>query len=280
MAIDIRTYNENESDQYTTVVQKLSENNEIFAQGYAIIRISPFGDYYMFTIYREIDGQNIPMDLTTLGTLYLNFYDESEEISVKSYRNTEGVDSTQGEVMFKVNKTQSKKILGFKNNTFYITNRMELGEDASDESVIYSGIFYKFSEADENALKEEFEKYKLKTQEIIALQNDEIENLQEENDALVKRLSYIVDLYNKQKALNAELQNQIETGQTEQNGQTEQENIIIPPINTIDPNTVLEELSNNIPLSEQELENIVDSSNKIGIKQFQSVSTSGGIGLQ
>ena len=51
----------------------LSVNEMPLPQGDGMIRISPFDDYFLFTLYDEVDGEDTPIDLSNVGTLYLNF---------------------------------------------------------------------------------------------------------------------------------------------------------------------------------------------------------------
>jgi hypothetical protein len=127
-------------------IDALSINDEKLSQGNAYIGISPFDDYYLFTIYKEVDGEDLAIDLSKLGSLYLNFYGENEEIKIINYDNVQDIDLSQGQVLFKVSKENGKKILKFKNNIFYISNRLVIDDQISDESVIYSGKFYPFNE--------------------------------------------------------------------------------------------------------------------------------------
>ena len=80
-------------------------------QGDGTIRISPFDDYYIFTFYDEMDNENTPIDLSNVGTLYMSFIGENDEIRIPYYTNVQDVSLAQGQVLFRISKENSKKIL-------------------------------------------------------------------------------------------------------------------------------------------------------------------------
>ena len=125
----------------------LSVNEEALAQGDGTIRISPFDDYILFTLYDELDNVNKPVDLSNVGKLYISFIGTNDEIKIPYWTNVEELDLSQGQVLFRISSSDSKKILALDNNNFYISTQMvsENG-DPSDESVIYTGKFLSFSE--------------------------------------------------------------------------------------------------------------------------------------
>lgn len=136
------TYN---TQEIVKQIDALSINEEKLSQGNAYIGISPFDDYFMFTIYKEVDGEDVAIDLSQLGTIYINFYGENEEVKIANFDNVQDIDLSQGQILFKVSKENGKKILKFKNNSFYISNRLVVDNQISDESVIYSGQFFQFN---------------------------------------------------------------------------------------------------------------------------------------
>jgi len=125
-------------------IDSLSLNDEKKEQGNGYIGISPFDDYFLFNVFKEIEGEDVAMDLSKVGTLYINFYGESEDVKIKNYTNVEDIDLTQGQVLFKITKSDGKKILKFKDNSFYISSRLEVDNQISDETVIYTGKYYEF----------------------------------------------------------------------------------------------------------------------------------------
>ena len=54
----------------------LSVNEEALPQGDGVIRISPFDDYFLFTLYDEIDSEDTPIDLSNVGDIFINFISE------------------------------------------------------------------------------------------------------------------------------------------------------------------------------------------------------------
>ena len=129
-------------------------------QGEGAIALSPFDDFFLFTVYSEEDNTDIPMDLTSVGSVYLNFINGDEEIKIKNYENADGIDMSRGQVLFKITKSQARKILSFSNNNFYISAKHQRGSDQSDETVLYVGKFYDMLSYQENLLRNEYQNYK------------------------------------------------------------------------------------------------------------------------
>ena len=102
----------------------LSVNEEALPQGDATIRISPFDDYFLFTMYDEIDSEDTPIDLSNVGDIFINFIGTSDEINIKNWTQVNEVDLSQGEVLFKISKDDSKKVLALNNNNFYISTNL------------------------------------------------------------------------------------------------------------------------------------------------------------
>tara|TARA_R100001163_G_C5061818_1_gene198755 strand:- start:76 stop:915 length:840 start_codon:yes stop_codon:yes gene_type:complete len=198
--------------QYYQKFINLSVNEEALPQGDGTIRISPFDDFFIFVLYDEIDNEDTPIDLTNVGDIYLSFIGENDQIVIKNHTQVEEVDLSQGEVLFKITKDDSKKILGLDNNNFYVSTKMTdpVDSSVSDETVLYQGIWLAYSEAtrtsltsqiDDQAalyavelakLKEENELLKTENKELITLsQKDElvIQTLQASNEELTNEVS-------------------------------------------------------------------------------------------
>ena len=107
-----------EKEYYQRFVN-LSVNEVPLPQGDGMIRISPFDDYYLFTLYDEVDGEDKPIDLSNVGSLYLNFIGDTDDIDILNHTQVEEVDLSQGEVLFRITRSDSKKILALSNNNFY-----------------------------------------------------------------------------------------------------------------------------------------------------------------
>lgn len=135
--------------------------------GDGTIRISPFDDYIIFTLYDEtseirpstesqqatVGAENVtnttdtPIDLSNVGTLTLVFVGENDEIRIPNWTQVQDVDLAQGQVLFRIDKESSKKILALDNNNFYVSTRMEDMNGVSDESVLYTGTFLGLTDA-------------------------------------------------------------------------------------------------------------------------------------
>ena len=118
----------------------LSVNEEPLPQGDGTIRISPFDDYVSFTLFDDTEGEDSPIDLSNVGTISLVFVGENDEIKIPNYTQVQNIDLTQGQVLFRIDKENSKKILALDNNNFYISTQMIDENSASDETVLYTGI--------------------------------------------------------------------------------------------------------------------------------------------
>jgi hypothetical protein len=166
----------------TNYIKKFESNskNETFnIQGEGTIGISPFDNYYLFNIAKEDNGENIYQDLTTYGDIYL--------------------DLTNGEVVFKISKENARRILSFSDNSFYISNKMTFGENESDESIIYTGKFYKFGETLEIESKKKLDDLKNESQSLT-------EDLSGEIEARDLKISNLESLVNNLEARNKELE--------------------------------------------------------------------------
>ena len=141
----------------------LSVNETPLPQGDGMIRISPFDDYFLFTLYDEIDSEDTPIDLSNVGTLYLNFIGDTDEIDIKNHTQVEEVDLSQGEVLFRITRSDSKKILALENNNFYISTKMidPIDGSTSDESVLYQGIWLAVDAANRTTLTSQIEEQRL-----------------------------------------------------------------------------------------------------------------------
>jgi hypothetical protein len=183
-------------------LKSTSGTNKVYPQNEARIIVSPFDDFIKFVFYdnsvQEATGASEPqlLDLSDVGKLYMSFYDSetNDEVRVENYTNISGLNPAQGEVVFKINKEQSKKVLGFNSREFYVSSRLEIGEDKSDETLLYTGKW----------LRPE-DKYSENASEVIETLNDanvDLSNkLKAEKDASA---TMITDLENEIKRLRAE----------------------------------------------------------------------------
>jgi hypothetical protein len=180
-------------------VDTLIEQGIKFEQGENIIGISPFDNYYMFSVFTEKDKQDVPLDLSNAGNLYLNFRSGTEEVRIQNYTQSTNADITQGQIIFKISKDEARKILSFTTNNFYLTAKKELEDRSSDETVLYTGKFYEYDTIYENTLKIEYEKYKITAQAQILQLQTQLSSLDQDYDSLYNEFTEL-------KAINARLQ--------------------------------------------------------------------------
>jgi hypothetical protein len=154
--------------------KNLSVNEQALPQGDGTIRISPFDDYVLFTIYDEKDGHDTPMDLSNVGSLFLSFIGETDEIRIPYYTNVQDLDLSAGQVLFRISESDSKKILALDNKNFYVSCQM-ISEDGtpSDQSILYQGTFLSFTEDSVATMQSKYDDLAEKsTAEIILLQEE------------------------------------------------------------------------------------------------------------
>jgi hypothetical protein len=151
---------EKESQVYKKF-KNLSVNETPKPQGEGTIRISPFDDYFIFTLYDEIDGVDSPIDLSNVGTIYMVFIGRNDEIRIPNYTNVQDIDMSAGQVLFRIGKDDGAKILALDNKNFYISTMMVDPDGRSDESIIYTGTFLAFDEAAKASATEELERIRV-----------------------------------------------------------------------------------------------------------------------
>ena len=173
--------------QYYQRFVNLSVNEEPLPQGDGVIKISPFDDYYLFTLYDEIDNEDTPIDLSNVGSIYLNFIGTSDEIDILNHTQVAEVDLAQGEVLFRITRSDSKKILALDNNNFYISTKMidPLEGSVSDESVLYQGIWLSIDDANRVSLTSQIEETRIEYSRLLAQLQLENENVKKDNAELV-----------------------------------------------------------------------------------------------
>ncbi len=174
------TFTSNQAEYFKRFTS-LNPTAEALPQGDGQIRISPFDDYVIFTIFDETgengDLADSPIDLSNVGTLTLVFVGENDEIRIPNWTQVENVDLAQGQVLFRIDKENSKKILSLDNKNFYISTRMEDEFGISDESVLYTGTFLGLTDAAQESLTT-----KMNAQSL--LYSEELAKLQGEIDVL------------------------------------------------------------------------------------------------
>lgn len=153
--------------------KNLSVNEEPKPQGEGVVRISPFDDYFLFTLYDEIDGVDSPIDLSNVGTIFMVFIGKTDEIRIPNYTNVQDVNLSSGQVLFRIGKDDSQKILALDNRNFYISTVMMDPNGMSDESVVYTGTFLSFDESAKVSISKQLEDTRLDfSRQLAVLQNN------------------------------------------------------------------------------------------------------------
>lgn len=144
-----------------TRIQQLASNTTMYYRGDRCMEISPFTNYYLFTIYRESGDteadNHVPLNLTNLGTVYLSFLSGDTKIRIPHYKDAENVDMANGEVAFRISESDAERILNLPTKTFYISTVIEDGKTSSDETVLYSGQWGDYASVMETSLTETIE---------------------------------------------------------------------------------------------------------------------------
>ena len=131
-------------------VEQIATTDKVYQQGEGPIGISPFDNFYQFIIYNNAVstalgiGEPQLLDLTQVGTIYINFFDQSTglKIKLKSYTNIKQLNPANGEVVFKIPSEEANKILGLTDKTYYISTVLETGGGTSEETLLYTGTWY------------------------------------------------------------------------------------------------------------------------------------------
>jgi hypothetical protein len=212
--------------EYYKKFTSLNPTSEPLPQGEGVIRISPFDDYVIFTLFDETgkDGEmeDTPIDLSNVGILTLVFTGANDEIRIPNWTQVKDVDLSQGQVLFRINKEDSKKILALDNQNFYISTRMEDESGVSDESVLYTGTFLTVQDEAKQAMSVKFkEQALLYARELEGLQKI-IKNYEIELAKMISLDEEQITTINALRASNEELTNQVST-LTEQLGTAESE---------------------------------------------------------
>jgi hypothetical protein len=114
-----------------------------FGQGLLSIAVTPFDNTFKFQVKTESANTSAAstfsaMDLTQFSGFELVFGSASSKISVPSVTEQSQVDSSIGEILFKVDATISSKIQTLEDPKFYIVT---VGKDGS-RSALYTGKWY------------------------------------------------------------------------------------------------------------------------------------------
>ena len=114
-----------------------TSNSLFLAEGLAEISISPVDTFVKFKIAKDNNGDINAVNLTNTETLYLMFNDgDNKTIKFANLKGYQGIDSSMGEVLFKIDAGNANLIRGFMNKKFYITSY-----NGTSETMLYSGNF-------------------------------------------------------------------------------------------------------------------------------------------
>ena len=210
MAINTETsISQTQAEVYKRFVN-LSLNEEILPQGDGTIRISPFDDYILFTLYDEIDNADTPIDLSNVGNLFISFIGEDDLIKIPYYTNVQELDLSQGQVLFRLSEEDSKKILALDNKNFFISSQMvsENG-DESDETTLYTGTFLSFSDEAKESMTSQYNRLLDTSSAEVAALTEEIASLQNEIKLLKEDKSKLETTVTALKDSNVELTNSL-----------------------------------------------------------------------
>ena len=161
-----------------------------FGQGLLSIAVTPFDNTFKFQVKTESASQSrgansvSTMDLTQFSGFELVFGSAASKITVPSITDQSQVDSSIGEILFKVNETDSARIQNLDDPKFYIVT---VGKDGS-RSALYTGKWYKsdgISTADtDNANLLSTAQAEARLEETVASLQTRITELETENNSL------------------------------------------------------------------------------------------------
>lgn len=150
--------------------QLQSSRNEstktVYGQGDASIIVTPFDNYYMFTILKK-DGYAtpIPLDLGS-GVKYQMVFigNDGKKIKIDQLQDQHIANPSKGEILFKIPENISEKILAFQNRNWWIVSKFADGAETS----VYQGTHNR---------PNEIEMVKNKDESLLASQAATLENV-------------------------------------------------------------------------------------------------------
>lgn len=124
-------------------------NGTIYGKGDICLKLNPFDNYRMFTLYEDWRSEDRkPLDISNGQKIYLVFKSKKKEIRIPEYdliNSDYSVDKVNGQVLFKISKKNAIDILAMDTRIFYITRVYEVTDSSgsrvisSDEEVLYTG---------------------------------------------------------------------------------------------------------------------------------------------
>ena len=210
MAINTNIIADSTPQRFSKKFENLSISENPLPQGDGNIRISPFDDYFLFTLYDEKNGQNIPIDLSNVGTLYISFIGTNDEVRIPNFTNVTDIDMANGQVLFRISGNDGKRILGLNTSSFYISSKMK-GESGttSDESVLYTGTFSSVTTAAKESLTSQLTTVRNELNTQIAVLTAENTGLITSNATLNKKIEELNTVVIALTASNQEMSNEL-----------------------------------------------------------------------
>jgi len=130
----------------------VKDTNDViaFGQGKLPIVVKPFDNIFKFKVYTKITKPGVadviqPMDLNLNSSLSLVFNTSDGQVTVESINDQTKANPSLGEILFKVTKDDSKKILQSNDNNFHL---ISIATDGTQTS-FYSGKWYSVDDRDE-----------------------------------------------------------------------------------------------------------------------------------
>ena len=127
-----------QQNSVTTVFNNLTLPNEnksttgssettALGTGKLTVEVSPFDNLYKFKFIKSgSDGSPVDIDLTSYGILRMSFLlEKGEKLNVKSFSDNTIANPSKGEILFKLDESNSYRVLNLKDRRFFITSGTE-----------------------------------------------------------------------------------------------------------------------------------------------------------
>ena len=190
-------------------------NSTIYGKGDICLKLNPFDNFRMFTLYENWRSDDrTPLDLSNGQKVYLVFKSKNKEIRIPEYDLIDSeysVDKVNGQVLFKISKKNAIDILAMDTNVFYITRVYEVtdytGEKVvtSDEEVLYTG---QWKDESQNTVDNYTSQLKTVTS-ILDDRNQQIKDLMESNARLMQQNAEYAETINNLQSENEKMTNEI-----------------------------------------------------------------------
>jgi hypothetical protein len=152
-----------------------------------ILAISPFSNFFTFTIQKDDGGTLSSINLENIKESYLVFEDSGNLVKIESLisKGREGLN--EGIISFLISQTDARRIIKFKSRNYVVTILEQRIDGVLDESPIYEGTWILYERRAENAYN--IQNVKLTTQlndltKKLNLLNTNIEQLKNENASI------------------------------------------------------------------------------------------------